>query len=85
MRSIANKRDIVLDNVGIGLVHPESPRPYLDTNSEVSLDLRVELRVRREELFDGKIGTAPGVICVVSGGAGEEAVVGEELAAVARG
>lgn len=54
MGSISNKTNVALLDIGIRLVHPQSPRLDLLTNSKMSEDLAIELRIWLEKIFNGE-------------------------------
>lgn len=84
MGSIAHNAGNALLPVGVGLVHPQSPGLDILTDGKVAEDLSVEIGVRGEQLLlgGGGVPVLGGVVSLVTG---EEAVVGQESAAVARG
>ena len=83
MCSIPNQSNTPLNNIRIRLMNPQPPRPHLNPNSKVSLDLLIKFRIRRKQFLHRQIGTSPRLIRIVAFLAGEETVVGEEFAAVA--
>lgn len=82
---VSQQADLVLVNIRIRVVDPETPWLDLRPDLQVLEDLPVELRVRVQELLQRTVLGAPRLVRVVSLISGEEAVVGEELAAVAGG
>lgn len=83
VRGVAQDGHAVLVHVWIGVVDPEAPGLDLDTDGEVVPDALVELGVRGQQVLDGKVLGAPRLRGIVALFAGEEAVVRQELAAVA--
>jgi hypothetical protein len=73
--SVSEKADVLLGDVGIRLVNPQTPGLDLLSNGEMSKDLAVELGIRLEEILSREILRSPGLCSVVTLVAGEEAVV----------
>jgi hypothetical protein len=66
-------------------MHPQPPRLNLLSNGKVLENLTVQLRIRLEKFLGRATLRTPGLGRVIALFAGEEAVVGEEFAAVAGG
>jgi hypothetical protein len=52
--SISKKTHVALLDIRIRLMHPQSPRLDFFADSKMSEDLAVELRIRLEEILNGK-------------------------------
>lgn len=81
---VAEDADAALLPARVGLVDPEPPGLDVEAELEVLEDVAVEVGVGVEEFVFGGLGV-PVLVGEVAFVAGEEAVVGEELAAVAGG
>jgi hypothetical protein len=75
VRCVAEQADAAALDVRVRVVEPEAPGLDLDAECEVCFHACVEGRVRRQQLFDGAVVGAPGLVGVVALFAREEAVV----------
>jgi hypothetical protein len=75
VRCVAEQADAAALDVGVWVVEPEAPGLDLDADCEVGFYSGVERGVRGQELFDGPVVGAPGLVGVVALFSGEEAVV----------
>lgn len=84
MARIAQQTHHPARKVRVRVVDPEPPGPNLLSDIEVSEHLPIQLGIRPQQMLGGEVRGPPRVVGVVALLARKEAVVGEELAAVAR-
>lgn len=65
-------------------MHPQPPWLQLNPNRQIRLNLRIQLRVRRQKILNRQIRSSPRMIRVITHRAWEEAVVTQQLTTVTR-
>lgn len=75
MACIAQQADIALLDVWVGIMYPQPPRLYFNTDRQMRLNLRVQFGVWSEQFLDWSVLSSPRLCSVVAPLTGEETIV----------